>query len=105
MERDKTTGDRWPAEQVADGTWLIDLGFQGVPGTIGAFLLTGGGELALIETGPTTTIDALKAGVAETGHSLADVTRLIVTHIHLDHAGGAGALMREFPDMRLSVHT
>lgn len=95
---------RSPADQVADGTWLIDLGFQGVPGTIGAFLLAGDGELALVETGPTTTIEALRAGVAETGHALEDISRLIVTHIHLDHAGAAGALMREFPAMRLSVH-
>lgn len=104
MTQPKEQRGRAPAEQVAGGTWLVDLGFQGVPGTIGAFLLAGDGELALVETGPTTTIEALRAGVAETGHSLEDVSRLIVTHIHLDHAGAAGALMREFPQMRLSVH-
>lgn len=96
--------ERRSTEAFADASWLIDLGFQGVPGTIGAFLLAGDGELVLIETGPTTTIDGLRAGVAETGHVLEDVTRLIVTHIHLDHAGAAGALMREFPRMRLTVH-
>jgi glyoxylase-like metal-dependent hydrolase (beta-lactamase superfamily II) len=104
MPQDIPTADRWPAREVAAGTWLIDLGFQRVAGTIGAFLLAGEGDLALVETGPTTTIDGLRAGVLEAGHDLGDVTRLIVSHIHLDHAGAAGALMREFPRMRLSVH-
>lgn len=93
-----------PPEEIADKTWLIDLGFQGVPGAIGAFLLSGQNDLALIETGPTSTIDELKAGVNDLGFRMEDISRLIVTHIHLDHAGGAGALMREFPNMRLSVH-
>lgn len=91
-------------EPVADGTWLIDLGFQGIPGAIGAFLLVGNGELALIESGPTTTMTNLEAGVRELGFGMDEVRRLIVTHIHLDHAGGAGALMRAYPNMRLTVH-
>lgn len=92
------------AELVADGTYLIDHRFQGVPGVIGSFLLVSKDELALIETGPSTTRDNLVEGVREAGYDFADVSRLIVTHIHLDHAGAAGTLMRENPDLRLSVH-
>lgn len=104
MSQDPISPDRWPPEHVAEGTWLIDLGFQRVAGTIGAFLLAGDHDLALVETGPTTTVEGLRAGVREAGFDLEDVSRLVVSHIHLDHAGAAGALMREFPRMRLTVH-
>jgi glyoxylase-like metal-dependent hydrolase (beta-lactamase superfamily II) len=96
--------ERWTPEPIADGTYLIDLGFQRVPGTIGSFLLAANDELALIETGPTTTVANLAKGVSEAGFDLADVSRLIVSHIHLDHAGAAGTLMRMNPTLRLSVH-
>ena len=86
------------------GVSLIDLNFQGIPGVIGAYLLEGEGELALIETGPTSTLDALLAGLAAAGHEPGELTHLMVTHIHLDHAGGAGALMQRAPNARLLVH-
>ena len=44
-------------------------------------------------------------GIKEAGYNFADVSRLIVTHIHLDHAGAAGILMQEYPNLRLSVHS
>lgn len=91
-------------EEIADRTWLLDLGFQGVPGAIGAFLLAGDDDLVLIESGPTTTIPGLEAGIRELGFGMGEVSRVIVTHIHLDHAGAAGALMRTYPHMRLTVH-
>ena len=98
------TSERWPAELIADGTYVIDLGFQRVPGVIGAFLLVGNDELALFESGPTTTVDNLIRGLSEAGYDVSDVSRLIVSHIHLDHAGAAGTLMRINPHLRLSVH-
>jgi glyoxylase-like metal-dependent hydrolase (beta-lactamase superfamily II) len=89
---------------IADGTTLIDLQFQDTPGVIGAFLLVGEDELALVETGPTTTRATLEQGIRAAGFEPGDVTRLIVTHIHLGHAGAAGSLMRDYPAMRLTVH-
>lgn len=86
------------------GVTLIDLDFQGVPGVIGAYLLEGEGELALIETGPTSTLPALLAGLRAAGHEPDELTHLLVTHIHLDHAGGAGALMEQAPKAQLLVH-
>ena len=68
----------------------IDLKFQNVEGVIAAFLIESEGELALIETGPGSTLDALRAGIEELGFSVADVSKVLVTHIHLDHAGAAG---------------
>lgn len=93
-----------PPATIADSTILIDLHFQGTPGVIGAFLLVGGDELALVETGPTTTRAALEQGIRAVGYEPGDISRLIVTHIHLDHAGAAGSLMRDYPAMRLMVH-
>lgn len=96
--------DRFPPSQVAPGIFLIDLGFQGTAGTIGAYLLAGNDELALIETGPSTTRRKLEMGTREAGFDIRDVTRLIPTHIHLDHAGAAGGLMRDHPRMRITLH-
>ncbi|HET9015603.1 MAG TPA: MBL fold metallo-hydrolase [Thermomicrobiaceae bacterium] len=92
-------------EQLEPGLWGIDLNFLGVPGTIASYLLAGGDDdLTLIETGPTTTIDALLAGVRAAGFDPEQITQLAVTHIHLDHAGASGALMRRLPRARLLVH-
>lgn len=91
-------------EMVADATYLIDLEFQGVPGVIGSFLLAGDDDLVLIESGPSTTLERLGQAIRAAGYQLADLSRLIVTHIHLDHAGAAGVLLREQPNVRLSVH-
>ena len=96
--------ERWAPEEIAEDTSLIDLGFQRVPGAIASFLIADAGDLVLVESGPTTTIGSLTAGVAEAGYDIADVSRIIVSHIHLDHAGGAGALMQQYPHIRLSVH-
>ena len=52
---------------------------------------------------PPTTIDALKAGLAERGLALTDVRHLLLSHIHLDHAGAAGMLVREHPALQVHV--
>ncbi|MGC4105575.1 MAG: MBL fold metallo-hydrolase [Thermomicrobiales bacterium] len=95
---------RFAPQRVADGVTLLDLGFQGQAGAIGAYVVEGRDGLALIETGPTSTRANLEAGLAEIGASLADVTRLIPTHIHLDHAGAVGGLLRDYPQMRVALY-
>lgn len=86
------------------GIRIIDLGFMGADGVIAAYLLVGDDDLALVETGPSTTRPNLEAGIREAGYDLADVSRIIVTHIHFDHAGAAGGILRDYLGMRLSVH-
>lgn len=93
-----------PARQLDDDLWLLDLDFQATPGVIAAFLLTSPDGHTLLETGPGSTLAALERGVAAAGARLDDVTQLAVTHIHLDHAGAAGTLLRRLPDARLLVH-
>ncbi len=68
----------------------IDLQFQRQPGLIAAYLIESGGELALIETGPATCLEALDHGIREAGFEPGTVRKVLVTHIHLDHAGAAG---------------
>jgi len=87
-----------------EGLWQIDLGFQGTPEVIAAYLLAGNGELALIESGPSSTLPALRAGIAAAGFLVADLTAVLVTHIHLDHSGAAGVLLDEAPRAQVFVH-
>lgn len=79
--------------RIADGIHVIDTGFQGRSGAIAAFLIEGPDGLGLIETGPSTVRARLEAGIANAGHSMEDLTDIVVTHIHLDHSGGLGELM------------
>lgn len=90
--------------EVADGVFRIDLRFQGEPGAIAAYLLADGDDLALVETGPTSSLDSLLAGVRTTGHDPERIRQLILTHIHLDHAGAAGSLARRLPQAQVLVH-
>lgn len=91
-------------QQLGPGLFVIDLNFLGVPGVIASYLLAGDDDLTLIETGPTTTLDTLLAGVRSAGFDPEQITQLVVTHIHLDHAGAAGVLMQQLPQARLLVH-
>jgi glyoxylase-like metal-dependent hydrolase (beta-lactamase superfamily II) len=92
------------ATQIGDGLWQLDLGFQDRAGVIAAYLMAGDDQLALIETGPSSCLPNLRAAIAQTGHDLSDLTHALVTHIHLDHAGAAGPLARDNPDLRVFVH-
>lgn len=81
----------------------LDLHFQGRPQTIASYLLPHPDGIALIETGPGSTTDALETELAEHGWTPSDVTEVFVTHIHLDHAGAAGWLASEH-DATVYVH-
>lgn len=83
---------------------LIDLNFQDVPGVIGVPVLDSGDGLVLVDVGPDSTLPALEEGLARLGASLADVRHLLLTHIHLDHAGAAGRVLERLPRARVYVH-
>ncbi len=68
----------------------IDLNFLGLPHTIASYVLESSDGLVLVEVGPSTCHQALVAGLAEMGATTADVRHVLLTHIHLDHAGAAG---------------
>lgn len=68
----------------------LDLEFQDVSEAIAAYLVQGPAGWVLIETGPMTTLSTLQSKLAEHGLTPADIGDVLVTHIHLDHAGAAG---------------
>jgi glyoxylase-like metal-dependent hydrolase (beta-lactamase superfamily II) len=70
---------------------------------IGVYVLETDDGPTLFDCGPSTRIAALKAGLAERGLELTDIRHLLLSHIHLDHAGAAGALVRAHPGLRVHV--
>jgi len=89
---------------LGQGRQLLDLDFRDTEGLVAAYLLPGREGWALVETGPTTCRDALLAGVARAGVSPEEVRQVFVTHIHLDHAGGMGAVVDAFPRATFYAH-
>ncbi len=81
----------------------LDLNFMNMPGAIAAYALPHEKGVLLIESGPASTIKNLDSNLAKMGYSLAQVTDVFLTHIHLDHAGAAGWLART--GARIHVHT
>jgi glyoxylase-like metal-dependent hydrolase (beta-lactamase superfamily II) len=79
----------------------LDLGHLGHDRVIGSYLLETEDGLALQDCGPTTCVPELKARLAGQGFELADVRHLLLSHIHLDHAGAAGVLVREHPGLQV----
>ena len=81
----------------------IDLHFAGRAHAIGVYLIETDDGPALFDCGPSSTLPALEAGLAAHGLELDDVRHLLLSHIHLDHAGAAGAIVRTHPDMTVWV--
>lgn len=90
--------------QLTPNTWQISLPFQGEPEIVGSYLIAGSNELAIIDPGPASTQEHLLAAIHQAGFDPQDVTHLLLTHIHLDHAGAAGALARRLPKAQVYVH-
>src|SRR5262245_43694445 len=82
---------------------LVDVLHLGRPHVIASYALLAD-ELALVDPGPASTIANLEAGLAAQGLALGDVRALLLTHIHLDHAGATGTLVARYPHMRVYVH-
>ncbi|MFF2529086.1 MBL fold metallo-hydrolase [Brevibacillus sp. NPDC058079] len=61
-------------------------------------------ELTLVETGPSPSVRYIKAGLAKLGYTPEQVKYIIVTHIHLDHAGGVGLFLKDCPNAKVVVH-
>ena len=81
----------------------LDLHYFGTPRVIGVYLVETDDGLALFDCGPAKTVAALQERLAERGLELADVRHLLLSHIHLDHAGAAGVLVRGHPHLQVHV--
>jgi len=89
---------------LASGLSYLDLQFLGVPRIIATVVIVGPGGIALIDPGPSSTLPTLRAELARAGISVGDLRTIALTHIHLDHAGVTGTLVRENPALRVYVH-
>ena len=81
----------------------IDLWHQGAARVIGSYLLDTEDGPALFDCGPSTAVERLKEGLSERGFALTDIRHLLLSHVHLDHAGAAGVLVREHPSLQVHV--
>jgi glyoxylase-like metal-dependent hydrolase (beta-lactamase superfamily II) len=89
---------------LATGLHYVDLHFLGRPHAIATGVITAAAENALVDPGPTSCLDRLEEGLHAQGLRLADVTHLLLTHIHLDHAGAAGTIVKRHPHIQVLVH-
>jgi glyoxylase-like metal-dependent hydrolase (beta-lactamase superfamily II) len=89
---------------LASGLSYFDLHFYDVSGVIASVILHGPGGVAILDPGPSSTLPALRAGLEQAGIALSDVSTVLLTHIHLDHAGVTGTLVQENPAIRVYVH-
>jgi glyoxylase-like metal-dependent hydrolase (beta-lactamase superfamily II) len=88
-----------------NGPQLIDLRHLGNERVIGAYVLETPDGPALFDCGPATTVETLRGALTERGLAIGDLRHLLLSHIHFDHAGAAGVLVRENPLLTVHVST
>ena len=81
---------------------LIDLQHLGQPHVLAVYLIWEP-ELALVDCGPSSCVDTLRSALGRLGVTFGDLRHLLLTHVHLDHAGAAGALVAESPELQIHV--
>jgi glyoxylase-like metal-dependent hydrolase (beta-lactamase superfamily II) len=89
---------------LATGLSWVDLLFLGRPHAVATAVVRAPGAMALIDPGPTSCLDSLDLGLQHQGLRLSEVTHILLTHIHLDHAGATGTIVRRYPHVQVLVH-
>jgi glyoxylase-like metal-dependent hydrolase (beta-lactamase superfamily II) len=89
---------------LAGGLDYVDLNFLGRPQIIATAVLRGAGGVSLVDPGPTTTLPGLIKALETHGITANDVRQVLLTHIHLDHAGATGSLLKLNPAIEVFVH-
>ena len=90
---------------LSSGVSYVDLRFLDLPHIIATAVLHGPSGVTLIDPGPASTLPTLRRELSRAGIGVADVTSVLLTHIHLDHAGATGTLVKENPRIRVHVHS
>lgn len=90
--------------ELQPGLWHLSLPFQGEQGIVGCYLLRGEGQVVLLDPGPGSTLDALLTTLRSLGINAQEITHILLTHIHLDHAGSCGSLLQHTPGAKVYVH-
>ncbi len=91
------------ATKVAERVYVLDTYALGQPNTVGAYVITGP-KVTLVDCGYPSSYQTVLAGLAELGVMPSDVRYIVPTHVHLDHAGAAGRLVREMPNATVVAH-
>jgi glyoxylase-like metal-dependent hydrolase (beta-lactamase superfamily II) len=84
---------------------LLDLLWTGRPRSIASALLRSADRIAIVDPGPTSTLPTLREQLALHGLSLSHIHSVFLTHIHLDHAGATGSIVKENPHLQVFVHS
>jgi glyoxylase-like metal-dependent hydrolase (beta-lactamase superfamily II) len=92
-----------PAVELDHGMYLIDTCYKGIPEYTGVYVVKGE-KTALVESGATPGISRILAGLDFLGIHKEEIKYVIITHVHLDHGGGAGALAGELPEAKIVAH-
>jgi glyoxylase-like metal-dependent hydrolase (beta-lactamase superfamily II) len=89
---------------LSHGVSYIDLKFLGRPHAIASGIVQSAAGVAIVDPGPTTSLSTLELGLQQHGIRWDDVRQILLTHIHLDHAGATGTIVRAHPHMSVFVH-
>lgn len=100
---DGLDGSAVDVTDLGDGVMAIDTLMSGYSGITAGYLIMGD-RPCLVETGTATSAPRVRAALASCGVGPGDLATVVVTHIHLDHAGGVGDIARDFPRARVVVH-
>lgn len=96
-------GHRAQTTQLNDGITAVDTEYAR-PLQDASHLIVEGGRAAFVDTGPNDSVPLLIDALHQQDLDVGDVDYVFLTHIHLDHAGGAGLLMQELPNARCVIH-
>jgi glyoxylase-like metal-dependent hydrolase (beta-lactamase superfamily II) len=96
--------DGGAARRLDEHLWVIDTYHQGQRGIVASYLLAGPHGLGLVDVGSGATVENVLSGVRAAGFDPMRVERILLTHIHLDHAGATGALLQALPRAQVAVH-
>ena len=90
-------------DEVAENVYLIDDQVCSIP-KLGSVYLLSEEKKALVDSGPPSSANIVLDGIRKVGVRPEDINYIIVTHVHVDHAGGAGVLLKDMPQAQVVVH-
>lgn len=95
---------KYSVKEETPGVWFVDLKVGGEEEYTGAYIAASGKDVALVDVGPASTAENMLDALAEVGFNPESVKYLLLTHIHLDHGGASGNLIRHFPNADVVAH-
>ncbi len=90
-------------KEIGKNLFIIDLETGGLKNLIASYVLKGA-KTIIVETGPSSSISNLLSGLKELNVKAEDVAYVALSHVHLDHGGGAGTLLKSLPNAKVIVH-